>query len=759
MIRKAIIHSVLILMVALPLLGVLAKDVSAASSRVAVIKDMKGTIKVKKAGGSKEFTAFVKMSLNEGDILKTEAGSAATLQFANGSSEDDKMTVAAKTTLTFSKLNNKKGTSTKVSMFNGSAWVDVKSITTKDDEFTLETPTAIMGVRGTHLLVSVDPASGATRLTVAAGVVTASATDSGSAATQNVYPMQDALFTEDKQGDSEITIAPVDLELLVNQSDANIVQAILENAAAIVLENEQYVSKYEEGGIPSELGASPEDLIRFKSNTENLLGSIADQALKSGLLTQEKLDQIITEVKNQSGVVVDPTKNTFILTDTEQRFKEDQRLKVEADKNQADERKKKEEADRKANDTLLKKLEDERKTKEEANNKVAKEKLLKAREIYETQLPTAEKERFETEKKNREVETSLAIAPPSPSPTISPSPVLSQNADLAGLLITYVDSSNEAVPVSVGPTFSSAITDYSAGVPNTISQLKLTPSVSDTGKALVKVDNQSLSNGSVIVQLGSAGSTKSIPVTVTAENGSMKTYIVNVVATRTNVNLALNPNPGLETDQMEYPKVTASFTCPCEDSEWSTVNGIIDYSGNNHDRWTNWAGDINATDLLTIEFESVQAFNLVKLYVYDDGGGVMPPANYQIQYWDGISWKDVTNQLKTPEHPEAALNTVNFDTVISSILRIVVTNGDAYSGFVEIEVFLYDQVAAVSAAITAIEQLPLQAAVTLSDKPAIEAARTAYTILTEASQSLVTNLNRLTEAETALEALTSLELL
>ena len=87
-----------------------------------------GTVTVKKAGGAKEFKAFAKMSLNEGDVLKTGKDSSAVLQFAGGMSENDRMTLAANTTLTFSKLSNRSGTRTKVKMWTGSAWVDVKSV-------------------------------------------------------------------------------------------------------------------------------------------------------------------------------------------------------------------------------------------------------------------------------------------------------------------------------------------------------------------------------------------------------------------------------------------------------------------------------------------------------------------------------------------------------------------------------------------------------------------------------------------------------
>lgn len=185
---RSIVRLLIFVLVSLPVLGALGKEASAATSRVAVIKEMKGSVKVKKAGGSKEFTAFAKMSLNEGDVLAVGSDSSAILQFANGTSEDDRMTVASNSKLTFSKLSDKDGTTTKVSLFNGSVWVDVKSIENEEDKFTLETPTSIMGVRGTHLLVNVDPVSGATRLTVAAGVVSAQTTDANEPQTQEVIP-------------------------------------------------------------------------------------------------------------------------------------------------------------------------------------------------------------------------------------------------------------------------------------------------------------------------------------------------------------------------------------------------------------------------------------------------------------------------------------------------------------------------------------------------------------------------------------------
>lgn len=147
-------------------------------------------------------------------------------------------------------------------------------------------------------------------------------------------------------------------------------------------------------------------------------------------------------------------------------------------------------------------------------------------------------------------------------------------------------------------------------------------------------------------------------------------------------NLALNLNP----NTTEFPKLTASYTC-CGDSVWYAVDGLISYGNAQGNRWTSY-GSGNAKDWLSIDFGSAKSFNQVKLYVYDDGGGVQPPTSYLIQYWDAAvnAWVDTTNQTKTPTKPAAALNTVNFVTVTSQKLQIVFTN-NTYSGVVELEVF------------------------------------------------------------------------
>ncbi|WP_276352710.1 InlB B-repeat-containing protein [Cohnella caldifontis] len=401
MIKSAVLRFMVFLLAATPLLGVFAGQAHAATSRVAVIKSLTGTVQVKKAGGSKQFRAFAKMSLNEGDVLTTSANSGAELQFANGTSEDDRMTVSANTTLSFSKLSDRKGTRTKVSMFNGTAWVDVKSISTKNDEFTLETPTAVMGVRGTHLLASVDPRSLITMVTVMAGVVHTEPTGKGEA--KDVKPGDNALVTKDENDNGEVTIATVDLDSLIGQADPSIIQAIIQSAAEIVKENMDKREEYFAGLDTLELDAK-------KSNLDNLIGAFGKSAVEKGKLKQDQLTQLINRINEEFDIEIELDKARLFLTAQAQLAQEMLKQKQEEARRAAEARMKKEEAERKKNEELNKKLEEKKKQQEEAIKKQEEAKKKKAQEEYEKQLSELDKERFK-----KDLEQLTKGSSPSPS--------------------------------------------------------------------------------------------------------------------------------------------------------------------------------------------------------------------------------------------------------------------------------------------------------------------------------------------------------
>ncbi|MGE5599569.1 MAG: PKD domain-containing protein, partial [Bacteroidota bacterium] len=145
-------------------------------------------------------------------------------------------------------------------------------------------------------------------------------------------------------------------------------------------------------------------------------------------------------------------------------------------------------------------------------------------------------------------------------------------------------------------------------------------------------------------------------------------------------NLALNPwGSG-------YPSPSASYTSP-----YDTVWGPLDGTYGATPRWTCW-NSMNATDWYAVDFGASKTFGKIKAYFHNDGGGVKPPTSYDIQYWNGSTWVDAANQVKTPTTPAEGLNTVTFTPVTAAKVRIVCTNQDpvsygVYSGLTEFEVY------------------------------------------------------------------------
>ncbi|WP_164472736.1 cadherin-like beta sandwich domain-containing protein [Cohnella candidum] len=518
--RKGLLYGLALLLAALPLINLTANTVHAATSRVAIIKSMSGTVQVKKSGGSKLFKAFAKMSLNEGDVLSTSANSSAVLQFANGTSEDDKMSVASGTTLTFSKLSDKNGTKTKVSMLNGSAWVDVKSISSKSDEFTLETPTAIMGVRGTHLLVNVNPETGATRLTVAAGVVNTK--PAGSDESYDVKPGNNALVTKEQEDVGEIIVAPADLDTLMKQNDKSLIEAIVTAAGEIVKENQQKLDQYfEDAGVSN-------DLSRKKTNVENLLGAIVDNAVKNGLISQDRVNQLVQEAQTQTGVTIDLSKKNIVLSDEEKRLQYEQKKKDDEAKKAADEQRKKDEDERKKLADLNKKIEEERLRREEENKKSDEEKKKKAQEEYEKLLSEAEKQRFVESKKKLDA-ASTPGNQPVPVSQPSSSVVLSDNAQLQSLrAFGYTDDSSSAAPITVTQS-SVDPTEYEASVSNNIQKIVAT-FVTQESNATVKYHSAVLTSKTTEkLALNAPGDETTFDFVVMAPNGvTTRNYTLTV---------------------------------------------------------------------------------------------------------------------------------------------------------------------------------------------------------------------------------------
>ncbi|MFD0674277.1 cadherin-like beta sandwich domain-containing protein [Cohnella sp. GCM10027633] len=528
--RRIVLALLALLIIAVPLNGAFADRAHAASSRVAVIKELKGTVKVKKSGGSKEFTAFAKMSLNEGDVLSVGDNGSAVLQFANGMSEDDRMTVSSNSKLSFSKLSDKKGTTTKVSMWSGKAWVDVKSIASSSDEFTLETPTAVMGVRGTHLFVTIDPLTQLTRLTVAAGVVRTLSKSSGQPSV-DVYPSQQIVLAPEGEDPADGLKTTIDLNDLIGQSNPSIIQAFLTSIGEIQEENDRLMQDYRRQ--MSQL--TPEDLERFQDNIESFIGAYVEQALSQSLVTQEQINKLLEEVLQSTGQKIDLTKKTIKSSDEERLIQEEQRKLAEQLKKQAEEKMKKEQQDREiALKDKLKELERQKQLLEQQRKEALLKAQQQAKEAYEKLLQGTEKERFKKDAEARAKEQEASPGPGSSSTSTSTTPPLSQDASLASLkLFKYTDlsiPSAEPSPssqqIELSPSFAASTLSYLGSVGSEVTYANIKPVVNVTG-ATVTINEQPLSGQSTWVPLAYGNNT--ISIKVTAPNGLMKqTYTITI---------------------------------------------------------------------------------------------------------------------------------------------------------------------------------------------------------------------------------------
>ena len=146
-------------------------------------------------------------------------------------------------------------------------------------------------------------------------------------------------------------------------------------------------------------------------------------------------------------------------------------------------------------------------------------------------------------------------------------------------------------------------------------------------------------------------------------------------------------NYALNTAGSGYPTPSASYTYS-SDSIWQAVDGVINYSDSPRDRWTCYQSG-NSSDWFAVDFGTTHTIGQVQLAIYSDGGGVLAPTSYDVQYWTGSAWTSCANQVKSPSTPTGGtLNTVSFNAVGTQKVRVVLNNASgAYSGLTEFEVF------------------------------------------------------------------------
>lgn len=153
-----------------------------------------------------------------------------------------------------------------------------------------------------------------------------------------------------------------------------------------------------------------------------------------------------------------------------------------------------------------------------------------------------------------------------------------------------------------------------------------------------------------------------------------------VIKPRRRINHAANPNA------TGFPQGIASFTWQ-DDRLTEALNGIITYDDIPDDRWTAYQSP-NSSDWFGVNFGGNRTVAEVRMYLYDDGGGVQRPISYDVQSWNGSAWVSIPNQVKTPAAPSGRdVNVITFTPMTTSQVRVVFVNGAGKPGLTELEVW------------------------------------------------------------------------
>ena len=134
-----------------------------------------------------------------------------------------------------------------------------------------------------------------------------------------------------------------------------------------------------------------------------------------------------------------------------------------------------------------------------------------------------------------------------------------------------------------------------------------------------------------------------------------------------------------------FPKANASFHDVFGGLPRLANDGKTVYRPTPINRWTSY-GSPNNTDWLEVDFGELKEIGRIELCLYDDRGGVQPPASYTVHSWTGSEWREVPDQVKAPPNPVGgAVNTVTFPKLTTTKFRVVFNHkGQSRSGVTEI---------------------------------------------------------------------------
>ena len=113
-------------------------------------------------------------------------------------------------------------------------------------------------------------------------------------------------------------------------------------------------------------------------------------------------------------------------------------------------------------------------------------------------------------------------------------------------------------------------------------------------------------------------------------------------------------------------------------------DGIISYGETPRNRWAPFNSQFEE-DWIEWGFPEPRALTEVGVHFFEDGGGMLLPTQFRLEYKAGDNWVPVRGEA--PQKPVAgAVNRLAFAPVTAQSFRLVLTHRrGAYSGITEIE--------------------------------------------------------------------------
>ena len=371
--------------------------------REAEIEKVTGIVHIQKAGGSKIFRAYEGFVLHHGDHIKTETHSSVVFKVSD---VEDQVTVDENSMLYISDLRSEGSQNiTRFYIWSGSVWANVSTLANSEDIFEVETPTTAMGVRGTVLLVGVDPATGESRFYIASGVGQVSRNGDSNSSGIVLRPNEQITLDDDTPSDDMAVYTNIaDLDSLISNTSQSIIEAIIANKAAIDAENAEYIASLQQDNQDGE--TNQETINRINQNLENLVGNIINAAIRQGKVDEKEITDFINTINEQMDKKLDlDNVKPLELSEVEKAKQAQIKLLEEERKKKQEEAKQRQEQLKKQNEELLKKLEAQLEKQKLEKEKAAEAAKKKAAEEYAKKLANdAARAAFEAKQKALEEE-------------------------------------------------------------------------------------------------------------------------------------------------------------------------------------------------------------------------------------------------------------------------------------------------------------------------------------------------------------------